>query len=316
MSSSLFLFRRAGHRQMRGRDHGFLSRLEICPGKLETAAARKDTVFRSLFREQSKAVVRACAAAAQPKCVPYPRRCGAPEMCAPRKKKRGLIPGVSLVGAMENSAEVPAGQRAGRDRKGKSQKGTLKQRGELAELGFMFKAAGLGFGVAKPWGDSERYDFILDSGERLWRVQVKSTYVARSPKYSVNACGSSSGKKKSYTAEEIDILVAYIVAENVWYVVPVAAFAPRRRLNFYPFESKWRGSYEKYREAWDLMKADPAHRDLDRSWALGGQWRRERPARAGRFRTELRTGCSVQAWLEPRACHAPARAGTLAPTCL
>ena len=80
---------------------------------------------------------------------------------------------------MENSAEVPAGQRAGRDRKGKPQKGTLKQRGELAEMGFMFKAAGLGFGVAKPWGDSERYDFILDSGERFWRVQVKSTYVPR-----------------------------------------------------------------------------------------------------------------------------------------
>jgi hypothetical protein len=317
MSSCLFLFRRAGHRQMRGRDHGFLSRLEICPGKLETAAAGKDTVFRSLFREQSKAVVRTCAAAAHPKCVPYPRRRGAPEMCAPREKKRGLIPGVSLVGAMENSAEVPAGQRAGRDRKGKPQKGTLKQRGELAEMAFMFKAAGLGFGVAKPWGDSERYDFILDSGERLWRVQVKSTYVARAHMYSVNAGGNSrDNKRESYTAEEIDILVAYIVAEEIWYVVPVAAFAPRKHLIFYPSGCCSGGPYEKYREAWDLMKADPAHRDLDRSWALGGQCRRERPARAGRFRTELRRGCSVQAWSGPRACRAPARAGTLAPTCL
>jgi hypothetical protein len=35
----------------------------------------------------------------------------------------------------------------------------------------LHKAAALGFGVAKPYGDSERYDFILDSGERLWRVQ-------------------------------------------------------------------------------------------------------------------------------------------------
>jgi hypothetical protein len=35
---------------------------------------------------------------------------------------------------MENSVEVPAGQRAGRDRKGKAQKGTCKQRGELAEM--------------------------------------------------------------------------------------------------------------------------------------------------------------------------------------
>ena len=42
---------------------------------------------------------------------------------------------------MENSAEVPAGQRAGRDKKGKPQKGTDKQRGELAEMRFMLKAA-------------------------------------------------------------------------------------------------------------------------------------------------------------------------------
>jgi hypothetical protein len=49
-----------------------------------------------------------------------------------------------------------------------------KEKGELAELAFLHKAASLGFGVARPHGDSERYDFILDSGERFWRVQVKS----------------------------------------------------------------------------------------------------------------------------------------------
>ena len=50
-----------------------------------------------------------------------------------------------------------------------------KRRGELAELAFMQKAISLGFGVAKPWGDSDRYDFILDAGGRLSRVQVRST---------------------------------------------------------------------------------------------------------------------------------------------
>jgi len=44
-----------------------------------------------------------------------------------------------------------------------------KARGELAELAFVLKAASLGFGVAKPHGDNERYDFIVDSGERLWK---------------------------------------------------------------------------------------------------------------------------------------------------
>ena len=83
-------------------------------------------------------------------------------MCAPRKEEARAYRRLPLVGAMENNAEVPAGQRAAAG-------------GGSAEMGFMFKAAGLGFGVAKPCGDSERYDFILDSGKRLWRVQVKST---------------------------------------------------------------------------------------------------------------------------------------------
>ena len=52
-----------------------------------------------------------------------------------------------------------------------------KQKGEVGELAFLHKAASLGFGVAQPHGDSELYDFILDSGERFWRVQVKSIYL-------------------------------------------------------------------------------------------------------------------------------------------
>ena len=170
---------------------------------------------------------------------------------------------------MDNSAEVPAGQRAGRDRKGKPQRGTSKQKGELAEMGFLLKASGLGFGVARPWGDSERYDFVLDSGKRLWRVQVKSTYVARTHRYVIKAQGSGKGKIKAYTAQQIDILVAYIVAEDAWYVIPVEVFAPRILLKFYPSGSTKGAIYEKYREAWDLMKAEPGRPDLDRSCAVG-----------------------------------------------
>jgi PD-(D/E)XK endonuclease len=175
---------------------------------------------------------------------------------------------------MDDSAEVPAGQRAGRDRKGKPQKGTGKQRGELVEIRFMLKAAGLGFGVAKPWGDSERYDFALDTGKRFVRVQVKSTYVGRRQSYAVSATGS---QNMAYTTEQIDFLVAYIVVVDAWYLVPIAAFAPRRVLKFYPSGSKGRSRYEKYREAWDLMKADPEISDLDRSWALGVGCGREPP---------------------------------------
>jgi hypothetical protein len=42
-----------------------------------------------------------------------------------------------------------------------------KLTGEGSEAAFLNRAAALGFGVAKPWGDSLRYDFILDNGDRL-----------------------------------------------------------------------------------------------------------------------------------------------------
>src|ERR1035441_2280018 len=44
-----------------------------------------------------------------------------------------------------------------------------KRRGELAELAFVLKAANLGFGVARPYGDSERYDVVLDARDLLPR---------------------------------------------------------------------------------------------------------------------------------------------------
>ena len=76
---------------------------------------------------------------------------------------------------------------APRPKTARQREATTKRRGELAELAFVYKAASLGFGVAKPFGDSERYDFILDSGSKLWRIQVKSTSTLLNGMYHVNS---------------------------------------------------------------------------------------------------------------------------------
>jgi hypothetical protein len=79
--------------------------------------------------------------------------------------------------------------------------------GELAEAAFLHKAVGLGFRVTKPWGDSERYDFVLDSGTRLWRVQIKCTAVERAGGYHIQPIHFVYGKNKVvYTGDEIDVL--------------------------------------------------------------------------------------------------------------
>ena len=128
-----------------------------------------------------------------------------------------------------------------------------KRRGELAELAFMHKAASLGLGVAKPWGDSERYDFILDSGERLWRVQVRSTEYQSHRGYAVHTYVYIRRQMIALTAADIDAIIAYIVPLDLWYVVPIE-FAPCNNLWFYPHGSKKGSRFEEFREAWQLLR--------------------------------------------------------------
>ncbi len=128
---------------------------------------------------------------------------------------------------------------------------TAKRLGERAEAAFLAKAAGMGFGVAKPWGDSDRYDFIVDAGGRLWKVQVKSAYrVGRDGGYSVRTFGHSLG---AYKEDEIDALVVYVAPEEAWYVFPAEVFRGRRSVKLYPGSRRRRSKFEQWREGWRVM---------------------------------------------------------------
>jgi hypothetical protein len=64
----------------------------------------------------------------------------------------------------------PACRNAGR------QRGSANSiQGELGEVAFMHKATSLGFPLALPYGHLHRYDFIVEGGKNLWRVQVKTS---------------------------------------------------------------------------------------------------------------------------------------------
>jgi hypothetical protein len=139
-----------------------------------------------------------------------------------------------------------------------------KRTGELAEAAFVVNAASLGYAVSKPWGDSERYDFILDSGPRTWRVQIKCTESLNANGYQVQSTYTDQKKKGHYTSEDIDVLVAYILPLNLWYVVPANAFPASASLRFYPEGniSGRRPRFEQYREAWHLFQQDVGPDDV------------------------------------------------------
>ncbi len=114
-----------------------------------------------------------------------------------------------------------------------------KQMGELWELDFLRKALGMGMLVSKPWGDNYRYDFVVDTAGKLWRVQVRATetrFGARG--YAVHASVYKGRKIVGLTKKDIDVIVGYIASRNIWYVVPVQALVPRKNLWFYPEGSK------------------------------------------------------------------------------
>jgi PD-(D/E)XK endonuclease len=128
---------------------------------------------------------------------------------------------------------------------------TRKRRGEAAEAAFLARATHLGFSVCIPWGDSNRYDSVVELDRGFLRVQVKSATRYAESRYRVKTTGANG---RVYTSKEIDFFVAYLVPENIWYIIPIQAIGQRKGIRFYPHTRRQsRAMYEKYREAWCLL---------------------------------------------------------------
>lgn len=161
---------------------------------------------------------------------------------------RSLSAGSAILGAVTGLAEKDERQ---------IRRMTSKRIGEVSEAGLMLKARTMGFVVALPWGDSELYDLVLGWGERLWRVQLKCTLKIRSRAYEVQPIHSVYGKgKRAYTSKEIDALVVHIPPCDAWYVIPVEDMVGSKCLRFYPDMECKAARWEKYREAWDLLRGE------------------------------------------------------------
>ena len=121
-------------------------------------------------------------------------------------------------------------------------------------MAFIYKAESLGLDVAKPYGNSNPYDLVVRSGQRFSKVQVKACGFMACGHYRVNAERSQRGRSIAYTADEIDFLAVYIIAEDTWFIIPVRAFTPLRSFPLYPRGTPDGGRFEQYREAWWLLE--------------------------------------------------------------
>jgi hypothetical protein len=126
--------------------------------------------------------------------------------------------------------------------------------GELGEVAFMHKATSLGFGLALPYGHLHRYDFIVESGNNLWRVQVKTTAYMVDGSYQVCIRRNTPTSSLPYTASEVDFVAVYIIPEKTWYILPVREVVERQALRIRPKGHRRTDRYAYYREAWHLLR--------------------------------------------------------------
>ena len=128
-----------------------------------------------------------------------------------------------------------------------------KLRGEWAEVHFLARAAEHGLHISKPYGDCLPYDFIVESGGRMLRVQVKSTSF-QCPGYTGYKCFvKPSPKGRRYAAGEIDFIAALVLPEDTWYIIPFRILKSKSTVHLDPPNP--RNRYRHYREAWHLLRA-------------------------------------------------------------
>ncbi len=139
-----------------------------------------------------------------------------------------------------------------------------KLKGEWAELQFMTRALALGLRVARVYGDSARYDFFVDAGGTLSRVQIKSVWRTHNSTYRLASQRGAPRGKVPYRTQELDFVIGYVVPEDAWYVVPARALARRRSFWVYPHRLNSRGRFERYREAWHLLGPIPGEQRSQR----------------------------------------------------
>lgn len=96
--------------------------------------------------------------------------------------------------------------------------------GAITEQRCFLKCLEHGFGVSKPLFDNARYDFILDTGEKLLKIQIKtsrwvdeehSTFIFNC--YSQHSTGNGN-KRLKYTNKEIDYFMTE--QEGNFYLFP------------------------------------------------------------------------------------------------
>lgn len=120
---------------------------------------------------------------------------------------------------------------------------STKHIGNLTELQCITRFYELGYPTSIPYGDSEKYDFILDVKGNLYKMQCKHAnlhfdddgdvdYFTIKTVWQSGYTKNTNSKRHQYTNEDCDYFVTYYQGKN--YLIPVGECSNEKRLHITP----------------------------------------------------------------------------------
>ena len=113
--------------------------------------------------------------------------------------------------------------------------------------------------MAQPLGDNSPYDFLVDNGEDILKIQIKSSEwnehenkPQKSPKYGFTL--KHSKQDKTYEAHDVDFFGLVVIPLRSIWIVPQKAIDGITKVNVYPIGNS-SGAMADYREQWILLKS-------------------------------------------------------------
>lgn len=143
---------------------------------------------------------------------------------------------------------------------------------------FKLAASLRGFTVSSPYGDNSTYDFILDTGNSLFRIQVKSTgYRVKSRpncmRFQIHRTNGA-----AYQSFEVDYFALYDQTDDIFYLIPRDLLDGVKDLTITA-----NGKYKIFKENWNFKEARGSSHEGNE-----GTFRRTEEARASMGTEDLR----------------------------
>lgn len=130
---------------------------------------------------------------------------------------------------------------------------SAKTIGVTGETLFAFRALEQGLVPSVPMGDNSQYDFLIDNGSKISRVQIKaSSHPDNSSKVDRYNFTLKHSNYSLYSAEDIDVFGLVVIPLRLVYIVPHTVVSDLTKTSVFPTNNST-SKMEEFRERWDLL---------------------------------------------------------------